>query len=404
MLTKLRSHLWVEHRNTGAPQELLRQAGAPTPAQEAAEQPSLPSPPAAADAQRPAGGSGALLGGGASAESGVSLAGRGSEPDPGQAWALPLAAAGIGVAAALLAAAALGGVLLAVYATRRHPQRRLCSLDSMELGQGAAIRLRAAAAAAGKRSPGSSGGSGRQGRPSSPEPGLFATPIAARTAPGRAADRARSAPAVPARHEPGLAAPPQAPVQARTLEQLPGPSSSTRPSADALVPAPSGLGSLTLGALPVNWPQRPTAPGPLSADPAPERIRARPPAAPARAPTRGVAGRGRGAGSLDGARAARPAAALPAAPQGLAGCWSSPAGARGRSSAPAKPAGSGGVPAPGGAGMRGDSGVGARAPDELDEWQLGPRMDGSHGVQAPHGLRVLPPSPFTALTMFPFAD
>jgi len=340
--------------------------------------------------------------GGASAQSGVSLAGRGSDPDPGQAWALPLAAAGIGVAAALLAAAAFGGVLLAVYATRRHPQRRLCSLDSMELGHGAAGRLRAAAAAAGKRSPGSSGGSGRQGRPSSPEPGLFAAPSAAHPAPGRAADRARSAPAAPARHEPRLAAPPQAPAQARELEQPPGPSSSTRPSPDVLVPAPSGLGSLTFGALPVNWPQRPTAPGPPSADPAPEPIRARPPAAPARASTRGVAGRGRGAGGLDGAGAARPAAASPAARQGLAGSWSSPVGTRGKPSAPANPAGSGGMP--GGPGMLTGGGPGARAPDELDEWQLGPRMDGSRAVQAPPGLRALPPSPFTALTMLPFAD
>lgn len=357
-------------------QALLQQAGAPGPAAEALDWPT-PQPPAVADAQLQAVGSGAMQAASANA----------LYPSPypssggGQAWALPLAAAGIGVAGALLAATAISCITLAAWAARR-AGRNDRSISGLGSGHGAtglaAGAVRGVSAIGEGRSlcSASSSDAQRKGRDPGPSPtsspaGLRfgmdqQNPLPGARRPGSGRGSLPSA-ALNAALTPYARA-----TAARTAhtDHVPGPLPDlAQPAGPSLGFSPGSGFRPQAARLPYSaWLQPPTPPGDPCITPfASVSPAACPGMAPMRPLTRSGSGPGRGLGSVNSLPSRQPA-----------GAWSALEHASGSAKG------------------------GTRGFDELDMWQNGGNPGSGGYLRAPAIAVNLPPSPFVALTSLPF--
>ena len=362
-------------------QALLQQADAPGPAAEALNWPN-PQPPAMADAQLQAVGSGSMLAANANTLYPSPYPSSGGS----QAWALPLAAAGIGVAGALLAATAISCITLAACAARRAGRN---DRSGFALGSGYGTTGLAAGAVRGVSAIGdgrslcsaSSSDALRKGR--DPDPSPTSNPAGLRVGmdqqdalPGAARRQGSGRGSLPSAALNATVTPCARATAARTSHtyHVPG------PLPDLAQPAGPSLGFLPgsgfrsqAARLPCSaWLQPPTPPGDPCITPRSSLSPAECPGmAPTRPLTRSGSGSGRGLGLVNSLPGRQPAG-------GQRGAWSALEHASGSAK------------------------EGTRGFDELDMWQNGGNPGGRGSLRAPALAANLPPSPFVALTSLPF--
>ena len=357
-------------------QALLQQAGAPGPAADALNWPA-PQPPATADAQLQAVGSGSTLAANAALYPSPYPASGGS-----QAWALPLAAAGIGVAGALLAATAISCITLAACAARR-AGRNDRSVYGLGSGCGttglAAGAMREVLAIGEGRSlcSASSSDALRKGRDPDPSPtsntaGLRFGMDQQNALPGAAWRQGSGRGSLSSAALNTTLTPNARATAARTAhtDHVPGPLPDLTQAAGPSLGFLAGSGFRPQAArLPSSaWLQPPTPPGDPCITPRPFLSPAACPGmAPTRPLTRSGSGSVRGLGSVNSLPGSQPAGAGSALEN-----------------------------------ASGNAKAGTRGFDELDMWQSGGNPGGGGYLRAPALAVNLPPSPFVALTLLPF--